>query len=127
MKTKNLLFGILIILFTQGIVLAKPLPPGTGASAPANILIMLDRTNSMLDPLSGKDNKKTGWLKRAMDVAEGSHNGSAYALNDRDHGPSYWLVDQDRFHMNGSKVLADKGVFATKTTNLKFDNPTTMA
>ena len=33
---------------------------------------MLDRTNSMLDPLSGKDNKKTGWLKRAMDVAEGS-------------------------------------------------------
>ena len=126
MKTKNLLFGILIILFTQGIVLAKPLPPGTGASAPANILIMLDRTNSMLDPLSGKDNKKTGWLKRAMDVAEGSHSGSAYALNDRDSGPSYWLVDQDKFHMNGSKVLADKGVFTPKTTNLKFDNPTTM-
>ena len=44
MKTKTLLFGILIILFTPGIVLAKPLPPGTGASAPANILIMLDRT-----------------------------------------------------------------------------------
>ena len=126
MKTKNLLFGILIILFTQGIVLAKPLPPGTGASAPANILIMLDRTNSMLDPLSGKDNKKTGWLKRAMDVAEGSHNGSAYALNDRDSGPSYWLVDQDKFHMSGSNVLDNKGVFAPKTTNLKFDNPTTM-
>ena len=60
MKFKNFLIVILITLFAQEIAIAKPLPPGTGASAPANILIMLDRTYSMFDPLSGKDNKKTG-------------------------------------------------------------------
>ena len=99
MKIRNFLIGILISLFAQSIVIAKPLPPGTGASAPANILIMLDRTYSMLDPLSGKDNKKTGWLRRAIDVAEGVHSSSSFVLNGKDAGPSYWKHNEDTFHM----------------------------
>ena len=129
MKIRNFLIGILISLFAQSIVIAKPLPPGTGASAPANILIMLDRTYSMLDPLSGKDNKKTGWLRRAIDVSEGFHSTSAYVLNGKDAGPSYWLYDSDTFHMKqngGSGVLFNKGVLTKSATKIAFDQPTSM-
>ena len=122
MKIKNFLIGILISLFAQSIVIAKPLPPGTGASAPANILIMLDRTYSMLDPLSGKDNKKTGWLGRAIDVAQGVHSSSSFVLNGKDEGPSYWKHDEDTFHMSNPKpgVLSNKGVLTKKATGIAF-------
>ena len=128
MKIKNLIIGILITVFAQSIVIAKPLPPGTGASAPANILIMLDRTYSMLDPLSGKDNKKTGWLRRAIDVAEGVHSSSSYVLNGKDAGPSYWKHDEDTFHMakKGGVPLKGKGVLTKKATGIAFDQPTSM-
>ena len=126
MKIKNLIIGILITVFAQSIAIAKPLPPGTGASAPANILIMLDRTYSMLDPLSGKDNKKTGWLRRAIDVSEGVHPTSAYVLNGKDAGPSYWLWNSDTFHMRGSGVLSNKGVLTKSATKIAFDQPTSM-
>jgi len=126
MKFKNFLIVILITLFAQEIAIAKPLPPGTGASAPANILIMLDRTYSMLDPLSGKDNKKTGWLQRAIDVAEGEHSSSSFVLNGRDAGPSYWKHNEDTFHMKGSGVLSNKGVLSKKALDLAFDLPTSM-
>ena len=126
MKIRNFLIGILISLFAQSIAIAKPLPPGTGASAPANILIMLDRTYSMLDPLSGKDNKKTGWLRRAIDVAQGEHSSSSFVLNGKDAGPSYWKHNEDTFHMKGSGVLSNKGVLTKKATGLVFDQPTSM-
>ena len=126
MKIRNFLIGILISLFAQSIVIAKPLPPGTGASAPANILIMLDRTYSMLDPLSGKDNKKTGWLRRAIDVAQGEHSSSSFVLNGKDAGPSYWKHNEDTFHMKGSGVLSNKGVLTKNATGLVFDQPTSM-
>ena len=126
MKIRNFLIGILISLFAQSIVIAKPLPPGTGASAPANILIMLDRTYSMLDPLSGKDNKKTGWLRRAIDVAQGYHSSSSFVLNGKDAGPGYWKHNEDTFHMKGSGVLSNKGVLTKKATGLVFDQPTSM-
>ena len=128
MKIKNFLIGILILLFAQSIVIAKPLPPGTGASAPANILIMLDRTYSMLDPLSGKDNKKTGWLRRAIDVAQGEHSSSSFVLNGKDAGPSYWKHDEDTFHMSNPKpgVLSNKGVLTKKATGIAFTQPTSM-
>ncbi len=119
MKFKNFLIVILITLFAQEIAIAKPLPPGTGASAPANILIMLD-------PLSGKDNKKTGWLQRAIDVAEGEHSSSSFVLNGRDAGPSYWKHNEDTFHMKGSGVLSNKGVLSKKALDLAFDLPTSM-
>ena len=128
MKIRNFLIGILISLFAQSIVIAKPLPPGTGASAPANILIMLDRTYSMLDPLSGKDNKKTGWLRRAIDVAEGVHSSSSFVLNGKDAGPSYWKHNEDTFHMSNPKpgVLSNKGVLTKKATGIAFTQPTSM-
>ena len=126
MKIRNFLIGILISLFAKSIVIAKPLPPGTGASAPANILIMLDRTYSMLDPLSGKDNKKTGWLGRAIDVAQGVHSSSSFVLNGKDEGPSYWKHDEDTFHTKNSGVLSNKGVLTKKATGIAFTQPTSM-
>ena len=80
----------------------------------------------MLDPLSGKDNKKTGWLRRAIDVAEGVHSSSSYVLNGKDAGPSYWKHDEDTFHMDNSGVLSNKGVLTKKATGIAFDQPTSM-
>lgn len=53
----NYLRLLIIFLITIGsnTVLAKPLPPGSGNSIPANILFLVDKSNSMFEPADGLD------------------------------------------------------------------------
>ena len=56
---------IVLITISANSVFAKPLPPGTGNSVPANILFLVDKSQSMWDPASG-DTKK--YVRPFIDV-----------------------------------------------------------
>ena len=58
------LFIFLILALTNS-ALAKSLPPGSGNSIPANILFLVDKSNSMFEPADGLDAKNGDSMKGA--------------------------------------------------------------
>ena len=53
MKFYRIINLILLILLSHSFASAKPLPPGTGNAVPANILFLVDRSQSMNTSSSG--------------------------------------------------------------------------
>ena len=73
MNYLRLLF-IFLITISSNSLLAKPLPPGSGNSIPANILFLVDKSNSMFQPADGTDAKGANMKGAPVDVA-GNSNG----------------------------------------------------
>ena len=65
---KILYLTICIFLLLNGHSYSKSLPPGSAVSLPANILILLDRTNSMLAPASRSSSANS--MRAPMGVAQ---------------------------------------------------------
>ena len=80
----NFLRLLIIILITTlaNSVFAKPLPPGTGSSVPANILFLVDKSQSMWDPASGprKDSDAPSADTVTSSVCPGLINGAKSAV-----------------------------------------------
>ncbi len=51
---KKIFYLIIFITFFSNLVFAKPLPPGTGSTLPANILFMVDGSQSMSSAANGR-------------------------------------------------------------------------
>ena len=92
---------ILIISTFANLAFAKPLPPGSGNSIPANILFLVDKSNSMFQPADGEDSKGSSYMKGApVDVA-GNFNGNYFAAMIANMGINYWNPFTDRWVTNG--------------------------
>ena len=63
-----LYFTFCIFFLLNGNSYSKSLPPGSAVSLPANILILLDRTNSMLAP--ARASSSTDKMRSPMGVAQ---------------------------------------------------------
>ena len=91
---------IFFIFFATNIANSKPLPPGTGNSVPANILFLVDKSQSMWDPASG-DLKK--YVRPFIDVTP-KGNGNYFTVSVDESGFGYW-------NPNTNKLVIDKKVF----------------
>lgn len=80
----NFLRLLIIVLITilANSVFAKPLPPGTGSSVPANILFLVDKSQSMWDPASGDKRK---YVRPFIDV-EPRGDGNYFTVSVDDSG-----------------------------------------
>ena len=96
----NFLRLLIIVLITilANSVFAKPLPPGTGNSVPANILFLVDKSQSMWDPASG-DTKK--YVRPFIDV-EPRGDGNYFTISVDDSGFGYWNPKSDTLAINSS-------------------------
>ena len=96
----NFLRLLIIVLITilANSVFAKPLPPGTGNSVPANILFLVDKSQSMWDPASG-DTKK--YVRPFIDV-EPRGDGNYFTISVDDSGFGYWNPNTDTLATNSS-------------------------
>ena len=108
------LIFILIISTFANLAFAKPLPPGSGNSIPANILFLVDKSNSMFQPADGTDAKGANMKGAPVDVA-GNSNGYYFAAMTANMGINYWNPLTDRwitsdstFGKNNGIVLSDK-------------------
>ena len=91
---------ILIFLFSHSYVNAKPMPPGTGNAVPANILFLIDKSQSMHDHASG--NNKTKNMRPPTDLA-GRGDGNYFVSGVDESGIYYWNADQNQ--INTTKTI----------------------
>ena len=84
----RLTFILIISTFTN-LAFAKPLPPGSGNSIPANILFLVDKSNSMFQPADGTDDKKRDHMKGAPVDVVGNSNGKYFAAMTANMGINY--------------------------------------
>jgi len=110
----RLIFIFFISAFANS-ALAKPLPPGSGNSIPANILFLVDKSNSMFEPADGLDAKNGDSMKGAPVDVVGNFNGNYFAAMTANMGINYWNPSTDKwvtadsiFGKNNGIVLNDK-------------------
>ena len=106
------MYFILFLVFPSSFANAKPMPPGTGNAVPANILFLVDKSQSMHDPASGNNNKKN---MRPPTDAVGHANGNYFVSGVDESGFYYWNVAQ-----NG--INTTKSVFGGKTHRAHSSN-----
>ena len=113
MKFLRLVFILFISIFANS-ALAKPLPPGSGNSNAANILFLVDKSNSMFQPADGQDSKGSYMKGAPVDVA-GNLNGNYFAAMIANMGINYWnpltdkwITSDSTFGKNNGIVLDDK-------------------
>ena len=99
MKLLKLLNLIIIFTFSYTFVDAKPMPPGTGNAVPANILFLIDKSQSMHDHASGND--KTKNMRPPTDVA-GRGDGNYFVSGIDESGYYYWNADQNKINKTNS-------------------------
>ena len=110
----RLIFIFFISAFANS-ALAKSLPPGSGNSIPANILFLVDKSNSMFEPADGLDAKNGDSMKGAPVDVVGNFNGNYFAAMTANMGINYWNPSTDKwvtadsiFGKNNGIVLNDK-------------------
>lgn len=97
-----ILFRLIFILFISTFAnsaLAKSLPPGSGNSIPANILFLVDKSNSMFEPADGLDTRLGNMKGAPVDVV-GNFNGNYFAAMTANMGINYWNPFTDRWVTN---------------------------
>ena len=92
MKIKFLSYIFLLLLVPFNLSFAKPLPPGTGNSTPANILFLVDKSQSMHNSASGNIPNA---MKPPTDVS-GRGGGNYFVSGVDESGISYWDADQNK-------------------------------
>ena len=109
---------IFFIFFLTNIANSKPLPPGTGNSVPANILFLVDKSQSMWDPTSG-DFKK--YVRPFIDV-EPRGDGKYFTVSVDDSGLGYWNPNTDTLATNssvfGGQIKRGSRTYGYKDANL---------
>ena len=100
MKLLKLLNLIIIFTFSYTFVDAKPMPPGTGNAVPANILFLIDKSQSMHDHASG--NNKTKNMRPPTDLA-GRGDGNYFVSGVDESGFYYWNAAQNQ--INTTKTI----------------------
>ena len=122
---------LIIIIFSYSFANAKPLPPGVGQSAPANILIMLDRTYSMLDPIDGKTTNdcqkgcsKVGWMSEVLDVAPSHKPGVYFVSLPKNDGLHQWDAENNKWNKT-KDIWYGRPNYNQK--NAKFSNQRTIS
>ena len=116
MNYLRLLF-IFLITISSNSLLAKPLPPGSGNSIPANILFLVDKSNSMFQPADGTDAKEENMKGAPVDVV-GNSNGKYFAAMTANMGINYWDPFTDRWVTNDG-TFKNNGI---TLNDKKFDN-----
>ena len=84
LRALSLLLSFFIFI---GFANAKPLPPGTGNSIPANILFLIDKSQSMWSSSTG-DGRKKG-IRPFNDVTP-ALNGNYFTVSVDNSGFGYW-------------------------------------
>ena len=111
---------ILIISTFANLAFAKSLPPGSGNSIPANILFLVDKSNSMFQPADGQDAKGANMKGAPIDVA-GNSNGYYFAAMTANMGINYWDPFTDRWITSDSTFGKNNGIVLTdKSGNLDY-------
>ena len=111
---------ILFISTFANFAFAKSLPPGSGNSIPANILFLVDKSNSMFQPADGLDAKGANMKGAPIDVA-GNSNGYYFAAMTANMGINYWNPLTDRWITNDSTFGKNNGIVLTdKKGNLDY-------
>ena len=113
----RLTFILIISTFTN-LAFAKPLPPGSGNSIPANILFLVDKSNSMFQPADGTDDKRRDHMKGAPVDVVGNSNGKYFAAMTANMGINYWYPNTDRWVTNDG-TFKNNGI---TLNDKKFDN-----
>ena len=101
MKLIKVIILFLLFVFSFAFASAKPLPPGTGNAVPANILFLVDKSQSMHDHASG--NNKTKNMRPPTDVA-GRGDGNYFVSGVDESGYYYWDAD-------GNSIVKTNSVF----------------
>ena len=107
MKIKFLSYIFLLLLVPFNLSFAKPLPPGTGNSTPANILFLVDKSQSMHNSASGNIPNA---MKPPTDVS-GRWGGNYFVSAVDEGGVSYWDADQN-------KLASSNQVFKGQNTRI---------
>ena len=106
MKFLKIINLVLLFLLPYSFANAKPLPPGTGNVIPANILFLIDRSQSMNTSASG--NEPTKMNRPPVDVvAKGDGSGDYFVSTLSDGGFYVFNADQNKIttnHFQGQKV-----------------------
>ena len=111
---------ILIISTFANLAFAKSLPPGSGNSIPANILFLVDKSNSMFQPADGTDATGANMKGAPIDVA-GNSNGYYFAAMTANMGINYWNPLTDRWITSDSTFGKNNGIVLTdKSGNLDY-------
>ena len=100
MKLIKFLNLVIIFTFSFSFANAKPMPPGTGNAVPANILFLIDKSQSMHDHASG--NNKTKNMRPPTDLA-GRGDGNYFVSGVDESGFYYWNADQNQ--INTTKTI----------------------
>ena len=100
MKFPKSLYFILFLVLSSSFANAKPMPPGTGNAVPANILFLIDKSQSMHDHASG--NNKTKNMRPPTDLA-GRGDGNYFVSGVDESGIYYWNADQNQ--INTTKTI----------------------
>ena len=87
MRSLKVINLILVIIFSYSFANAKPMPPGTGNAVPANILFLIDKSQSMHDPANGNDT--TASMRPPTDIA-GKGNNRYFVSGVDESGYYYW-------------------------------------
>ena len=119
MNYLRLLF-IFLITISSNSALAKPLPPGSGNSIPANILFLVDKSNSMFQPADGTDDKRRDHMKGAPVDVVGNSNGKYFAAMTANMGINYWDPFTDRWVTNDGTFKNNGIVLSDKKGNLDY-------
>ena len=95
MKFAKSFYLILILVLVSSIANSKPMPPGTGNAVPANILFLIDKSQSMHDHASG--NNKTKNMRPPTDLA-GRGDGNYFVSGVDESGFYYWNAAQNKIN-----------------------------
>ena len=95
MKFPKILYFILFLVLSSSFANAKPMPPGTGNAVPANILFLIDKSQSMHDHASG--NNKTKNMRPPTDLA-GRGDGNYFVSGVDESGIYYWNAAQNKIN-----------------------------
>ena len=95
MKLLKVLIPIFIYFIGLGISYSKPLPPGTGNTVPANILFLVDGSQSMWDPSSGETKNK--YFRPPNDVAP-KGDGKYFTISVDNSGLGHWDPYNDKIY-----------------------------
>ena len=113
MKFAKSFYLILILVLVSSIANSKPMPPGTGNAVPANILFLIDKSQSMHDHASG--NNKTKNMRPPTDLA-GRGDGNYFVSGVDESGFYYWNAAQNKINTTNTIF---KGNNTTKMKSLK--------
>ena len=100
MRFAKTFYLILFFVLASSFANAKPMPPGTGNAVPANILFLIDKSQSMHDHASG--NSKTKNMRPPTDLA-GRGDGNYFVSGVDESGIYYWNADQNQ--INRTKTI----------------------